>query len=1219
MKIHTIRLQNLNSLRGEVLIDFDSEPFLHTGLFAITGDTGAGKTTLLDAITLALFAKTSREHEKEVISNGCIEAQAEVVFSNEKGRFLARWNQKRTQKKAEPLRTTRELARWDAAENAWKVIASGKTEVDGRGKEVRGAVEQQLGLGYDQFKRTVLLAQGEFAAFLLSDQNNRSAVLERLTDSDIYSRLSKAAYLRAKESREQLERLEIEKNAQQLLSPEEVEALEQQSAELERQSVDWEAELARWRELQAQHERAAEVAALLGQLEAEQNALEAEREGFLPAFEQLQQHRIVAPFAIFAKKIKEIAAEQGALLIQLDEVRIRLQTEREQSLQRTEALQNQVLSLREKEEALQTATPSIQQTLELDRRIETLQSALEQNRLEQAEWVAKLEQTQVQMAQTEAEWAQNTAQQQALEQWLQDHARAADLPLQIKLIDEQFLPQLRSAHTTLQKLEQELALETPDAEAAQTALDSSRQNLQSATKAAQDAQVHWREVFAQLPPAWQTDEEAAPTIAKISAYCYSLEHFIRHYREYRHTLSELGALREQQEHLGSAAENTLKLLLEAEDELRFAQQAEALKRRRMERDQQALNYERDRSTLLQPGQPCPLCGSLHHPFVEEATLMEFADDARREWEEARLYLDEIQKKYTQLNSDLKELGRSIRQIEQQLGDTLEGQTFEWINGPDQREIQLQALQAQLLDHGQDPEAIALQPLQAQLENAQQTLQQVRAAAEQWSAAQLRSLEAEQTHTRAESLAQIKTEKIRRLHADISAQREQIRQSGAALNEILAPYDLQFTPDAAFKTAFEGLRQLAAEYHAALQNREKYLQHTERLQTALDQWRERRTERQQEADQIAAKQQNLLAQIETLKTQRVQLFGEQDPEALGRHLHEEIEQARLRLDQLRGLESEAKTRFAAAQEQLQALERQWAEQADKQSDTQHKLRQACGPLLPPDRDPVDWVFESLLEDAQADAWQAQWQALDRRATAIAARRKDALAAPPPPDTPAETVAEALRQTALAKQETDRQAGAVKQQLEAQLVRAQKAEQLLRQIAEARKAHEDHEKMRALIGSADGAAFRLFAQGLTLRQLIHHANHHLQRLQGGRYRLHKKMDTDLDIEIIDTFQADFVRSANTLSGGETFLVSLALALGLADMTHRKTRIQSLFIDEGFGALDENALEIAVATLENLQSQGAMIGVISHIREMKERITTQIRVIKGSDGFSRVEVAG
>ena len=121
--------------------------------------------------------------------------------------------------------------------------------------------------------------------------------------------------------------------------------------------------------------------------------------------------------------------------------------------------------------------------------------------------------------------------------------------------------------------------------------------------------------------------------------------------------------------------------------------------------------------------------------------------------------------------------------------------------------------------------------------------------------------------------------------------------------------------------------------------------------------------------------------------------------------------------------------------------------------------------------------------------------------------------------------------------------------------------------------------------------------------------------GRYLLNKPQDRDLALEIIDTYQADNIRSVNTLSGGESFLVSLALALGLSDLAGRNTQIQSLFIDEGFGTLDESALDLVISTLENLQADGKTIGIISHIKELKERITTQIQVEKTSSGFSEV----
>ena len=146
--------------------------------------------------------------------------------------------------------------------------------------------------------------------------------------------------------------------------------------------------------------------------------------------------------------------------------------------------------------------------------------------------------------------------------------------------------------------------------------------------------------------------------------------------------------------------------------------------------------------------------------------------------------------------------------------------------------------------------------------------------------------------------------------------------------------------------------------------------------------------------------------------------------------------------------------------------------------------------------------------------------------------------------------------------------------------------------------------------------MFAQGLTLQKLTQLANIHLQQLHG-RYLIQKREGDTLELDIVDTYQADNRRSMNTLSGGESFLVSLALALGLSELAGRDTQIQSLFIDEGFGTLDENTLDLAIATLENLQASGKTIGIISHVKALKERIATQVQVTKQGNGFSMVRV--
>ncbi|MEZ5384908.1 MAG: AAA family ATPase [Prosthecobacter sp.] len=162
-----------------------------------------------------------------------------------------------------------------------------------------------------------------------------------------------------------------------------------------------------------------------------------------------------------------------------------------------------------------------------------------------------------------------------------------------------------------------------------------------------------------------------------------------------------------------------------------------------------------------------------------------------------------------------------------------------------------------------------------------------------------------------------------------------------------------------------------------------------------------------------------------------------------------------------------------------------------------------------------------------------------------------------------------------------------------------------------------RLKELIGSADGAKFSRFAQSLTLRQLIGLANEHLKIL-AERYRLMAADGDELDLRIVDLYQANVDRPMESLSGGESFLASLALALGLSELASRHHPIDSLFIDEGFGTLDTETLEIALSALENLRSRGKTIGLISHVDLLKERLTTQVRVLRGAGGTSRIEVA-
>ena len=164
----------------------------------------------------------------------------------------------------------------------------------------------------------------------------------------------------------------------------------------------------------------------------------------------------------------------------------------------------------------------------------------------------------------------------------------------------------------------------------------------------------------------------------------------------------------------------------------------------------------------------------------------------------------------------------------------------------------------------------------------------------------------------------------------------------------------------------------------------------------------------------------------------------------------------------------------------------------------------------------------------------------------------------------------------------------------------------------------EKLHGLIGSADGKKYRNFAQGLTFELMVSHANRQLEKMTD-RYLLIRDAVQALELNVVDNYQAGEIRSTKNLSGGESFIVSLTLALGLSKMASRKVRVDSLFLDEGFGTLDEEALETALETLSGLQQDGKLIGIISHVSALKERISTQVSIVPLSGGKSTITGPG
>lgn len=420
-------------------------------------------------------------------------------------------------------------------------------------------------------------------------------------------------------------------------------------------------------------------------------------------------------------------------------------------------------------------------------------------------------------------------------------------------------------------------------------------------------------------------------------------------------------------------------------------------------------------------------------------------------------------------------------------------------------------------------------------------------------------------------------------------------------------------------------QQAKDRLAALQAQQQQAQQEKaRLDERFSLLEKSRAEAQSQQQRLQQQRQEAELALGEQRTQRLALFGE-------RQIVQVREQLRARQTACEQAVQLAAEQWQKAQEQrdrlsgqLTGLQQQLLHLTERLQQTEQDWQQA---LSTSDFSDEASFNAALLNDDQRQQLQRRKEQLQQRQVEASALLTQAVAnleqqRQQRPEVLDETQADpqTLGQdlAALAQQLKTLQLrqGEVRNQLESDAARRLNQQSLFEQISQSQQQYDDWSYLNQLIGSKEGDKFRKFAQGLTLDHLVYLANNQLGRLHG-RYLLQRKTSDALELQVVDTWQADALRDTRTLSGGESFLVSLALALALSDLVSHKTSIDSLFLDEGFGTLDAETLDTALDALDSLNASGKTIGVISHVEAMKDRIPVQIKVKKVNGlGISRLE---
>lgn len=1215
MRIRSLRFKNINSLAGEWRIDFCDPAYVSSGIFAITGPTGAGKSTILDAVSLALYGQTPRlgritKNAGEVMSRQTGECLAEVKFSSDKGTFLCTWSQNRTHNKpdGELRQPKHEIA--DAISG--KILETKLTLVQQKIVEVTG-------LDFSQFTRSILLAQGEFSKLLDAKSDDRAEILEKITGTDIYGKISEKVHERFGKERAALDGLKERAENVGTISPEHAAALKEERVQHEKEIHEASVrckhreEAAAWldaiaalgKEISGLEERALVLAKRRAAAENDLLALGCARkardlEGMyssLSALREQQEHETQEKHTCEERRVGLSAAYDAAL----------------EAFRRAQERREKVTGEKQREDHL------IRQVRELDTRIREAKGRQDERtgeRQKLEEDSGKLRIT-IRSAETRAEAIRKECAE--VSRYLDEHPRDEKLIASLSGI-ESAARQIRATEEMSEEKQVELrGVEQTLADAEQvvlrrkTELDRAAARAAAALAASARIQKELKEITGGRDSAALRVpvEEETERVHRLQALWELLSRIEEDETGQKKLAADLAAAR-------TGRKGTEDLLAGLKREAKRVAELLRLSEENLVFQARIKNLEDARGTL-EPGKPCPLCGATDHPWCTGTAPV--PGDAEKEHAAYKKENEELQEKIRKCEAELAGIEARI-----QTGDT----------SLKDREAQIKKARAELeagcrsLGIPDRPAiAAAREECASRLESAKTILaradekEQELKKAEQAAAQEKDTCAAfQRDYETAVVFRNTKSTDCDRLNKDIAAAGKDLQRQKAALLASVQEYDiLVFSRPTMTEEILAALTQRRDEYVVHRDRRQELQETLGQCTGILDRDRSLLASAENRLLDLSGTLAGIEKEFSGLSSQRTELYGEKDPDAEETRVAGRVQEAETVFAAAVETKNSADTQKTSCEEQIRTLAGKIAARIPVLAGQEHAFTAAYKKAGFPGE--AEFVSARLSPDRLAELEKIETE-LVREETETAAGVKERKAKLAAEQTKAlttedrEVLARAIEsdKTQITGLQID--LGRIRAQLEQYDGQVQQQQALIEAIGRQQKEYAKWEKLHALIGSADGKKFRVFAQGLTFETLVAQANRHL-RTMSDRYLLVRNKASPLDLDIMDNDQAGEIRTTKNLSGGERFIVSLALALGLSGMASHNIRIDSLFLDEGFGTLDPETLETALETLGSLQREGKIIGIISHVPALKERIPVQIQVEKIGGGRSRISGPG
>jgi len=1224
MKILNIRFKNLNSLVGEWVIDLTHPAYTSNGIFAITGPTGAGKTTILDAICLALYGQTPRlarvtKNGNEIMSQQTGECFAEVSFETQSGRFRCHWSQHRARKKpgADLQAPKHEIVDADSG----KILQA----------SLRGVTEQveaKTGMDFTRFTRSMLLAQGGFDVFLQADPSERSPILEQLTGTEIYSQISKAVHERRAEEGKKLEILQAELDGMQLLSEADEQQLQTSFQQKTLQEADVVKQMDQKRAVITWLDGIQGLNKELALLDEKKQNLLAHQEAFKPELEKLER----------AKQALELAAE----FTRLDLLR------RDQEVDR-QALSDYQKMLPEKETEVQQAVVALQQASEnlLQKKNQQKQVLLVIRRVRELDFKRSeqdvstnrvlniITQNEKTLAATRIKHSEDCCE-------LDSKKTALDAVLKAigeSKADEGLVEHLAGIRTRFDALREvdvkhryqlnELSIiKAQKREAHQwwgeqsTSLGIAKKEFTTLHERFAQQQTELKQILAGREISdWRDSlfsiRERTEALNRISESIKSVTGF-------RSILCEL----DNQDETLNAQKGLLLNQLQLQTEKQAALEKEMSElEARLSRINKILDFEEYRQQL-QEGESCPLCGAEEHPFAKGNIPVP----------------DETSTALNRLRADLKQANESLSAFKIKQAENLKDlaqvsmqkkELAEKIATEDAR-IRAGAAIILAIDdfdrEGEQALAEALPSLQQEndnnLERASKLVQTAEGIEKEIVTMRMTMEKAREAVLQLEREMQTAAHKkentelaVDRLKKELVALTETLQKIQDELLGELSLYGIKCLDLHALDKILLELTtrrdQWVAQQRSKLELETQLPSLVFQTQHQAEQITQLEGELKKQRDELDS----LIRERDDLTRERQTLFADKKPDDEESRLSSVIDQYDKYLDESRQRFNSATQELDKLKNSIETIEKTMLTRAEELKTEEAAFQVRLG--LFGFRDEADYQAACLPEDQRKNLLQ-QAQKLATEQTALDARHQEKTRLleteqqknlTDQPRTLLAQALETLENTLKALQQT---LGGIQQKLKDNHDLRAKQQERAKAIDAQKREYSRWDILHALIGSADGKKYRNFAQGLTFEMMVGHANRQLQKMTD-RYLLIRDDRQPLALNVVDSYQAGEIRSTKNLSGGESFIVSLSLALGLSHMASKNVRIDSLFLDEGFGTLDEDALDTALETLAGLQEEGKLIGVISHVSTLKERISTQIQVTPRTGGISLISGPG